>query len=132
MNHSALCGMKEAESLTLARCYEKRLRLDRHGPSGNQLATDKVGKRTDCGEGCAINIVVIHDQAKLVFQCGDECDDGHRVQFRHRAEKWGVAVESGAASIQTQDFVNNAQNFLCYVQFEFPKRKFANPNGSGD
>lgn len=72
--------MKQAKALTAVarRCRQKkRLRLHREAVLPRQLGADKVGQRTNCGECGTVNIIIVNDQAKLLFKGGDEGDDSH-------------------------------------------------------
>ena len=86
--------------------------------SGVQFAADKINQRAQRGKGGTINVIIVHHQAELFFQRGDQRDDCHRVQLRNGAQQGRVKGEIGRATIQTQNFVKDTAHFFGDVQFK--------------
>src|SRR5579864_6989636 len=72
-----------------------------------ELALDKRGKAAHGLEDVAGNLVVLDDDAELLFQSGDHRDHGHRIEFGYAAEESSRCAEGLRLPAELQHPVEN-------------------------
>ena len=84
--------------------------------SGIKLGANELSESTDGGKGRTIDLVVSHAYAKTLLEGGDERNDRHRIELGNGTQQRRSGVPRARGIVETQDFVDHAQNLHLYVQ----------------
>jgi hypothetical protein len=89
-----------------------------------QLSLDKIDQRADRRKGRPFDFVVTHRKTETVFQCGQDRDNRHGIEFRHCAEERRTVSKAGRAAFKAENLVQDGQDFLLGSQTVTPESSF--------
>ena len=88
---------------------------------GHQLGADVVNQRANRCKCVAVNVIVINNQPEMIFQPGNKRNNGHGIQFWNGTQQRRFEGKRAAAPIQAQHFIEQTDDFLCYLQLRLPE-----------